>query len=57
MMKKKCSALDMLKPKMEEFYSKGLTNLKTVEQKQLAADLCQETGLTRQQVKVCQCRE
>lgn len=51
-MKKKRSALDVLKPKLEEFYANGMTNLKSVEQKQLAADLCEETGLTYQQVKV-----
>lgn len=53
MMKKKRSAIDILKPKLEEFYANGMTNLKSALQKQLAADLCKETGLTYQQVKVC----
>ena len=52
MQKKTRTDLDSVKPILEEFYRKGLIGLQTVEQKEMADDLCLKTNLTHKQVKV-----
>ena len=52
MFRKVRTDFDSVKPTLEEYYLKGLTGLQTVEQKNMANELCSKTMLKHSQVKV-----
>jgi hypothetical protein len=47
--------LSSVEPVLAEFWHKGMTGVKTGDQKNLVGECCEKTGLTQRQVKVLIC--